>query len=740
VRNIKVTLAGIVAAALMFNGVVSAESWVDKAKKEKPNAERFFKETNLNSGFHKDRPRINSDELGRRLDRMLGGMKGYKYGDESGDVANFRTTMESAYGNRDLQRLAEKRFIAYLQTDASYQAKQMVCRELRKIGSGECVAVLGKMLVDPEFSDMGRYALECNMSAGADEAFVAAVDKTNGQVKAGIINSIGVRRSAAATDTLAKLVNAGDSMVAEAAIAALGQIGTVRSAEILQKAKGDVSRALIRCANRISESDKEAAGKIYAGLSDSRANWRIRVAAVKGMLELKPTGTKLDGIVDDVADALTSSDAENRAIGVAVVGALPGDSCITRKIAGVVNKCEPYVQEQLIYSLGERGDSAALDAVSAAADSKDTFVRQASLETLGRIGNASSIVLLANKNAKGSKEEKEIALTSLRRLKGEGIENAFSELIKSGPEGSRRDVIYAVGQRRMYQAFDDMYQIAKNEDNARIRREAILSLGYLSKADQIDKLVGLATYPKEVGDGSAIEKSVVMVFELIKDKNAQAKPVIATFKDAPDEAKPLLLKLLNKPATREAFDVVSSAVKSSNPKVSDAAIRSLGDWPNYDAADVLYSIASGSSSQLHSVLALRGYVRMAQMADDPVIIYSKAMKLAKRPQEVTMVLSGLGSADSFEAIEVVKKYMQDERFKPEAFNAAINISSRYCWHDYSGTKSLMESIMAQTPSKSIRDKAGKVIDQMNRFNGNIFKWYISELYKIDGKNGDAAFW
>jgi len=130
---------------------------------------------------------------------------------------------------------------------------------------------------------------------------------------------------------------------------------------------------------------------------------------------------------------------------------------------------------------------------------------------------------------------------------------------------------------------------------------------------------------------------------------------------------------------------------------------------------------------------------MAQMADDPVIIYSKAMKLAKRPQEVTMVLSGLGSADSFEAIEVVKKYMQDERFKPEAFNAAINISSRYCWHDYSGTKSLMESIMAQTPSKSIRDKAGKVIDQMNRFNGNIFKWYISELYKIDGKNGDSVF-
>ena len=51
----------------------------------------------------------------------------------------------------------------------------------------------------------------------------------------------------------------------------------------------------------------------------------------------------------------------------------------------------------------------------------------------------------------------------------------------------------------------------------------------------------------------------------------------------------------------------------------------------------------------------------------------------------------------------------------------------------------METIRSQTSNNAIRDRAGKVIEDMNRHCGNIFAWNISELYKVNGKNGEHVF-
>ena len=75
---------------------------------------------------------------------------------------------------------------------------------------------------------------------------------------------------------------------------------------------------------------------------------------------------------------------------------------------------------------------------------------------------------------------------------------------------------------------------------------------------------------------------------------------------ASDDAKPVLLALLTHPATATALAEVRTAVRSTDPRVSDAAIRALGDWPTADPADDLYRIAAQTSSPSHRRLALNG--------------------------------------------------------------------------------------------------------------------------------------
>ena len=152
------------------------------------------------------------------------------------------------------------------------------------------------------------------------------------------------------------------------------------------------------------------------------------------------------------------------------------------------------------------------------------------------------------------------------------ISNSSRGAVNSGDNGSRVEIIRAIGQRGTQKSFSTLHKVAKTDADESVRSEAILSMGRIGKATDIETLVQLAVTPREAGDRSSIEKAIVIVFNKIEDENAQADPVIAALKRAPNEAKPVLLSLLTRPATSKALEAVLVSIKSSDSKVSDAAI------------------------------------------------------------------------------------------------------------------------------------------------------------------------
>jgi len=226
----------------------------------------------------------------------------------------------------------------------------------------------------------------------------------------------------------------------------------------------------------------------------------------------------------------------------------------------------------------------------------------------------------------------------------------------------------------------------------------------------------------------------------MEDRDAQAAAVLAALKPAPPEAQRVLLGLLRQPATPEALATVTAALQSEDKALSDVAIRTLGGWPNPAPAEVLYDVAVRSDNPTHRVLALRSYVQMAKISENPTAMYIQAMGLAKRPDDIRQVLSGLGHANTLVALEMAETFMAQDEFKAEATLAAIQVAEQYGWQDAARAQATLDRIVAESDNAGFRDQAKRSIEQKRKFTGHLFVWKGAGPYRIAGvQDGPRVF-
>ncbi|HEX5106083.1 MAG TPA: PBS lyase, partial [Pirellulaceae bacterium] len=101
------------------------------------------------------------------------------------------------------QLRSEQELIALLQSDAPEADKALACKELSIVGSAAAVPELAKLLSSERLASWARTPLEAMPGAEADEALRKASESLEGKLLVGVINSIGVRRDAAAVELLA---------------------------------------------------------------------------------------------------------------------------------------------------------------------------------------------------------------------------------------------------------------------------------------------------------------------------------------------------------------------------------------------------------------------------------------------------------------------------------------------------------------------------------------------------------
>ena len=227
------------------------------------------------------------------LQELLDQVKTYDWGQSRAALTELNEVIKKAHGNKEELAKIEKALLGVLDSDAKQAGKQYVCRELSIIGTEQSVPTLAKMLAAEETSDMARYALERIPGSAVDEALRGALRGSKGNVRIGIINSLGQRRDKGAVSNLTRVLGRPDEAAAMAAAAALGQIGGSEATAALAKAKESASGKLqmvvldayLKCADQlVADGQKVQALAIYKELQKEGLPKPIRTAALTGML------------------------------------------------------------------------------------------------------------------------------------------------------------------------------------------------------------------------------------------------------------------------------------------------------------------------------------------------------------------------------------------------------------------------------------------------------------------------
>ena len=158
------------------------------------------------------------------MNDLMAKLEAYDWGGDRGSLIGIDDLIVAAHGDKDKLAEIEQTLLEILQSDAKLPAKEYVCRKLALIGTARCVPVLAGMLSDADLSDCARLALEAIPYASVDDALRAALDKTDGTLRVGIVNTLGERRDRKAVPALSELRNSSDKVLSTAVEAALRKI------------------------------------------------------------------------------------------------------------------------------------------------------------------------------------------------------------------------------------------------------------------------------------------------------------------------------------------------------------------------------------------------------------------------------------------------------------------------------------------------------------------------------------
>jgi hypothetical protein len=674
--------------------------------------------------------------------------RAYDWGKSRADLTALQAVILSYSASPEDLKAIETLMQPLLAAETNRAVKDFACRELSVIATGQSVPALAALLDSPETEHMARYALERIPGDAVDMALLRKLSEAkNTTTKVGVIASLGVRRFAGAVGVLAKAASMEEKVVAEAAVQSLGSIGNSEAVSALAQVQKSLASdlqpcvldALVRCGDRLAKDGKTAdALAVYESLYAAQNPSMIRLAALTGIAQ-----TGGDRFKQLLPTAIASEDASFQAGAIRLV-AWVKDPAAIEAAAGAMPGLSDAAKIPMLAALAANGSPAGRKTAEAAMAGENKEVRIAAYQTVSVLGDGGSVMRLAEAAAKtADRAEKDAARQALYRIKGQDITLAIERGIgqTTGParnEEVAAELIRAVSERAIESANALLFAAARDQ-SGRVAQEALRALQTTASAKDMPAMADLlADRP-----GTATENATVAAAEKIADRNQRASALLARLKtvDAAP-AKVSFVRVLGRLGDVNAIETLRTMRASSDAALSDAAFRAMVDWPGTDFFDQMRQLATGSGDETQKVLAFRAYIRMlasgdgkteAQIVDE----LAGAMKLSDRPQEQRLVLSALAAYGTPKALDLAQAAMANPELKAEAEVAVVGICEKLLPSAPEKAMAGLEAVKAQTASAALKERAQKLLNDVEKRVGFIVTWQIAGPFTEAGKGGDA---
>lgn len=523
----------------------------------------------------------------------------------------------------------EPELLAVIRSETPEAEKALAFKGLAVHGSPACVADVATYLASERLSSWARIALEAIPGDEASAALRAAAAPGTALASrqlVGVINSLGVRRDAAAVPLLVTRLGDGDPNVAAAAAAALGTIGSTEAATALAAAlvagtpdRDTVAEACVVCGERrIEAGDTAAAVKLFeivrtAAVSEQRRAeaWRAAILArgregVPLLVELLQSPSQrlfnmglftsrefAAGADRDAALAYEVDLALLKAVGSS--GPIRGD-----RAALVID---------LLADRNAGGAGAAVQqALLESAAAGEPAVRLAAIRAVGRCGNAAAADRLLELAETGDAPLAAAARQAVAGMTADGVDEKI--VARLDATTALPLVVGLIGDRRILTASAKVLPLADHAEPA-VRSAALGSLGSIVGLGDLGILVRRAAAPRDDAEAGVAVAALKEAAVRMPDRDGCAAAIAEGLGSAGDRAG-VLLEALGDVGGAKALATVAAAATSGDQALQDSATRVLGTWMTADAAPVLLDLATTDKAGPYRRRALKGYLRIAR--------------------------------------------------------------------------------------------------------------------------------
>lgn len=608
----------------------------------------------------------------------------------------------------------EPALIAVLEDpEAGWQEKHEACRALRKAGSEASVPALIALLPDPELSHMARFALEPMTGPAVDEALREALSGAEGDMRTGLIITLGARRDAGAIPLIVPWLQGEDAQLAGAAAGALGRIAAPPAVEALLEARDSAPESILPAlydallaagGHLAADGEHEAAEALYATLLDAAAPAYVHMGAWRGLAYANPANTA--GIVI----AALQSQEGFRELAAQIAAETSGQED-TQAYANALADLPLEARIMLARALALRGDQTARGAVIALAGAPEPEARCAAVAALGALGTAGDVPRLITWLASEEECLAGAAEAALQQLDAAGVEEAMESGLEDAAPLVRAHLLAVLTNRMSPRAVGAAMPYL-HAPEAELREAALGALAQLGDFDEAPAMVDAV-----ITAGSATERNLALRAlgaVAMRHQNALLPVVSAGMERGESDARVALLGTLERVGTQEALDILVAEIDAEDTAVGDEAVRVLSNWPTPDAAPHLIALARGEASSRQET-AFQGYVKLARQEAAPEAkaeMLAAAMELASSRQHRFQVLSAWSTLHTPRALDAVLPFLEDAEVRNEAGAAAVTIATALDMNDEAmRVKAIeaLETVLANEPTQGLRDRVEKAL-------------------------------